>query len=191
MKHLYLMRHGETLFNLRHKIQGWCDSPLTEEGIAQARRAGEALAERGVVPNLAFSSTAERACDTLEIMLGALGCPLVYERVKDLRERYFGTFEGESEDLNPAPEYYDKLFPLYGGETRAEVRERMRSALTEIMERPESDTVLAVSHAGACMSFTSHLTDPRKLIGGRLPNGGILHFGYEGRAFSFIELIRP
>ena len=60
MKHLYLMRHGETLFNLRHKIQGWCDSPLTEEGIAQARRAGEALTERGVVPSLAFSSTADR-----------------------------------------------------------------------------------------------------------------------------------
>ena len=39
MKHLYLLRHGETLFNLRHKIQGWCDSPLTEEDIAQARRA--------------------------------------------------------------------------------------------------------------------------------------------------------
>ncbi|WRK52458.1 histidine phosphatase family protein [Coprobacillaceae bacterium CR2/5/TPMF4] len=30
MKDLYLMRHGETLFNQRRKIQGWCDSPLTE-----------------------------------------------------------------------------------------------------------------------------------------------------------------
>ena len=41
------LRHGETLFNLRHKIQGWCDSPLTEEGIAQARRAGGAARGRG------------------------------------------------------------------------------------------------------------------------------------------------
>ena len=32
MKTLYLMRHGQTLFNLQHKIQGWCDSPLTENG---------------------------------------------------------------------------------------------------------------------------------------------------------------
>ena len=31
VKHLYLMRHGETLFNVRRKIQGWCDSPLTEK----------------------------------------------------------------------------------------------------------------------------------------------------------------
>ena len=31
-KDLYLMRHGQTLFNVRRKIQGWCDSPLTELG---------------------------------------------------------------------------------------------------------------------------------------------------------------
>lgn len=39
-KILYLMRHGQTLFNLEHKIQGWCDSPLTELGINQAKIAG-------------------------------------------------------------------------------------------------------------------------------------------------------
>ena len=36
-KTLYLMRHGQTLFNVLKKIQGWCDSPLTEEGIRQAK----------------------------------------------------------------------------------------------------------------------------------------------------------
>jgi len=35
-KTLYLMRHGQTLFNVRRKIQGACDSPLTELGIQQA-----------------------------------------------------------------------------------------------------------------------------------------------------------
>lgn len=35
-KTLYLMRHGQTLFNLQHKIQGWCDAPLTPLGIKQA-----------------------------------------------------------------------------------------------------------------------------------------------------------
>lgn len=39
MKTLYMMRHGETLFNKRRKIQGWCDSPLTELGIRQAKGA--------------------------------------------------------------------------------------------------------------------------------------------------------
>ena len=36
-KDLYLMRHGQTLFNVRRKIQGWCDSPLTENGVKQAK----------------------------------------------------------------------------------------------------------------------------------------------------------
>jgi len=39
-KTLYLMRHGQTLFNLRHKVQGWCDAPLTDFGIYQAKVAG-------------------------------------------------------------------------------------------------------------------------------------------------------
>ena len=40
-KTLYLMRHGQTLFNLRRKVQGWCDAPLTNLGVKQAIIAGE------------------------------------------------------------------------------------------------------------------------------------------------------
>lgn len=42
-KTLYLMRHGQTLFNARKKIQGWCDAPLTELGIKQAKIAENIL----------------------------------------------------------------------------------------------------------------------------------------------------
>lgn len=42
-KDLYLMRHGQTLFNVRRKIQGWCDSPLTDLGKQQALKAKENL----------------------------------------------------------------------------------------------------------------------------------------------------
>ena len=38
MTRLYLMRHGQTLFNTLNRIQGWCDSPLTEKGREQARQ---------------------------------------------------------------------------------------------------------------------------------------------------------
>ena len=40
-KVFYMMRHGQTLFNLRRKIQGWCDSPLTDFGRAHAQAAGQ------------------------------------------------------------------------------------------------------------------------------------------------------
>ena len=41
MKHLYMMRHGQTLFNIRRRNQGSCDSPHTELGIKQAKAANE------------------------------------------------------------------------------------------------------------------------------------------------------
>lgn len=45
MTTIYLMRHGQTYFNLWHKIQGWVDLPLTEEGINQAKEMGRYFKE--------------------------------------------------------------------------------------------------------------------------------------------------
>ena len=95
-KTLYLVRHGQTIFNMRRKIQGWCDSPLTELGKAQAGVAAEYFRSHGITFDHAYSSTSERACDTLEILT-----PMPYTRVKGLKEWNFGVFESESEDLNP------------------------------------------------------------------------------------------
>ena len=85
MSKLYLMRHGQTLFNVLKRKQGWCDSPLTDLGIEQARGAGRWFAEHGVAFDHAYSSTSERAVDTLELVLAESGQDeLAYERVKDL-----------------------------------------------------------------------------------------------------------
>ena len=84
-KILYLMRHGQTLFNVRRKIQGVCDAPLTELGIEQARRAARHYTEHQIIFDHAYSSTSERACDTLELVTD-----MEYKRVKGLREWNFG-----------------------------------------------------------------------------------------------------
>ena len=47
MKEFYLMRHGQTRFNVQHRLQGVCDAPLTEVGIEQAKKAGQYLAKQG------------------------------------------------------------------------------------------------------------------------------------------------
>lgn len=49
MTTIYLMRHGQTYFNVWHKIQGWCDSPLTEEGINQAKEMGRYFKESNLI----------------------------------------------------------------------------------------------------------------------------------------------
>ena len=70
MKDLYLMRHGQTFFNQEGLVQGACDSPLTELGQDQARQAGAYLQERGIRFGQLYSSTQERASDTLELVSG-------------------------------------------------------------------------------------------------------------------------
>ena len=148
-KIFYLMRHGQTLFNVRRKIQGACDSPLTEQGIIQAKEAGERL--KGINFDHFYSSTAERASDTLELVVGE---SITYQRLKGLKEMNFGTFEGESEDLNPkTPEGYKDFFVPYGGESQEEVKQRMKETCLGIMEKDDHQIVLAVSHAGACFHF--------------------------------------
>lgn len=186
-KDLYLMRHGQTLFNVRRKIQGWCDSPLTELGKQQALKAKEYL--KDISFDHYYSSTSERCCDTIELIIG----DQYYKRLKGLKERNFGMFEGESEDLNPHFDnfHYNDLFPHYGGEYTEDVQKRLRETLTEVIEKEDHQTVLAVSHAGACVSFLSTVTDPQEVLSGGLTNCCILHFTYENHDFKFVEIIRP
>lgn len=189
-KNLYLMRHGETLFNKMRKIQGWCDSPLTEKGIAQAKAASELI--RNVNFDHYYSSTSERCCDTLEILTDYL---VPYKRLKGLKERNFGSFEGESEDLNPPRNGkfdYDDLFPHYGGEYYKDTQERVVNTLTELMEKEDHENVLAVSHGGACFSFLDSVTDPSVVQNfGGFTNCCILHFTYENQKFEFSGIMRP
>ena len=184
------MRHGETLFNVRKKIQGWCDAPLTELGIKQAKVAGKYFKDHNITFDHAYSSTSERACDTLELVTD-----MPYTRLKGLKEWNFGVFEGESEDLNPKrwSEFnYDDLFPHYGGEYTHDVVERMSKCLLEIMENDDHQNVLAVSHGGACYSFLSSVTDPNIVRdNGGFTNCCILHFEYNDGKFKYIDILRP
>ena len=67
MAWLYLLRHGQTRYNLEHRVQGHCDSPLTELGVAQAHAAGAWLAAQRVCFERIFSSPLGRALSTAEI----------------------------------------------------------------------------------------------------------------------------
>lgn len=70
MKTIYLMHHGETLFNVMHLNQGQCDSPLTENGIRQALAARAWYQQHDVHFDAVYCSTAERAMDTAELVTG-------------------------------------------------------------------------------------------------------------------------
>lgn len=186
MKTLYLVRHGETLFNVEHKIQGWCDSPLTQNGINQATQLGEFF--KKIHLDHAYSSTSERCCDTTELILQ--NC-MPYTRLKDLKEQNFGAFEGESEDLNPqTPKDYETFFLPYGGESSNTVGKRMLTCLTSIMTKPDNGQVLAVSHSGACFNFLRMLQDPTEELQKGFFNGTIFVYHFDQNQFQLAKVIR-
>ena len=102
MKTIFLMRHGETLFNVMDVNQGQCDSPLTENGINQALAAKEWFKNQKIHFDSVYSSTAERACDTAWLVSG-----MPYERKKGLKEIFLGTKEASPNSENPEYPYGD------------------------------------------------------------------------------------
>ncbi|MDF7668976.1 histidine phosphatase family protein [Lactobacillus sp. ESL0703] len=190
MKELYLMRHSQTLFNQLHRIQGWSDSPLTKQGIKDAQEVGRYFKDQQITFDHAYSSTQERACDTLENITDQ-----PYTRLKGLKEWNFGVFEGQSEQLNPHDDSsrhsYGDFFLQFGGESDLEVQERMNQTLTTIMERPDHHRVLAVSHGGACFMFLQkwlpYAEIKRQVT--NFHNCCILKFTYEDGKFTFIKAI--
>ena len=191
MKDLYLMRHGQTVFNQEGLVQGVCGSPLTELGQDQARQAGAYLQERGIRFGQLYSSTQERASDTLELVSGRTD----YTRLKGIKEWNFGIFEAQPECLQPkfrpGAISFEDLFVPYGGEGVDQVGERVLITLTEVMEQAGAEPVLAVSHGGAMWAFylkiAAQALDPKVRFG----NCAICHYQYEQRYFKLAEVIDP
>ena len=154
MKEFYLMRHGQTRFNVQHRLQGVCDAPLTEVGIEQAKKAGQYLVKQEPIFDHVFTSTSERASDTLEIVTGRTD----YERLKGLKGQDFGAFEGQPEYLTPKTlpdgQGFGDYFVQFGGESTTQVRDRMELTIRAIMESvADGSKSLLVSHGSSILQF--------------------------------------
>jgi len=92
---LILVRHGQSQWNLENRFTGWWDVDLTEKGEDEARAAGRLLAEKGLLPTVAFTSYQTRAIKTLHFALEAAGILWIPE-TKDwrLNERHYGGLTG-------------------------------------------------------------------------------------------------
>lgn len=97
MNYLVLMRHGQSEWNKQNLFTGFKDVDLTEEGIAEAHKAGSALKESGIKFDQVFTSTLKRAIETTEIALkDADQGDMIDTMIKhdDLRERDYGDLVG-------------------------------------------------------------------------------------------------
>ncbi|MGG6796214.1 UNVERIFIED_CONTAM: histidine phosphatase family protein [Streptococcus canis] len=149
MTKLYLMRHGETLFNTQKRIQGACDSPLTELGIEQAKFAKTYFDKEGIIFDEVYSSTQERATDTTKLVSDREQVA----QLKGIKEMSFGQFEAQPEMLLPkfregAISFEDLLVP-FGGEDIGQVGQRVNQAIAEVMKSSAAENILMVSHGAA------------------------------------------
>jgi 2,3-bisphosphoglycerate-dependent phosphoglycerate mutase len=96
---LVLVRHGQSEWNLKNLFTGWKDVDLTEQGVTEAKKAGETLKARGIKFDVAFTSALKRAQHTLDLVLAQMGdakIPIIKDQA--LNERDYGDLVGLNKD---------------------------------------------------------------------------------------------
>jgi broad specificity phosphatase PhoE len=161
---LYLIRHGETTWNVEHRMQGQNnESKLTEKGRRESQELGQRLRPfvQGKEVEM-WSSDLVRAHETAKIIAEELGISGDLIRLEPaLRECNFGQFEGScAVDYKAHPnflryqenQFHHAIDPVRG-ESYKMVAARAQTALLRIMERIEGKVVLVITHGGVMRSL--------------------------------------
>ena len=150
MTEIWIVRHGQTDWNVEGRYQGQADRPLNAVGLAQAQQAAEQLRGRDFAA--IYSSDLQRARVTAEIIAGQLGLPVQVDRrlrevnqgewegmlTADIEQRYADEWaERRTDRLHAAPP---------GGESLAQVAARVLEGVSDIAQRHPEQRILIVSH---------------------------------------------
>ncbi len=161
MRPFYLIRHGETDWNIKYRrLQGHTDIPLNEIGKSQALEIAPIVAKLNVTRLI--SSDLSRAFETAQL-INQNGLPLLIDR--NLREVKLGEAEGKTPDeidlklghefrknwSSPLEQYKDLKFS--NGESRRDVINRISPAITQYLEQYPNDLIAFVSHGFAIRSL--------------------------------------
>lgn len=153
-KKIYIIRHGQTDFNLKGIVQGsGVDSSLNEFGVAQSRAFFEAY--RHIPFDKVYTSALRRSIETIDLFLKS-GIP--HEALPGLNEISWGRKEGQP--ITPEEDAYyhyvleewrkgNTSLRIEGGESPEDVAKRMMPALDHIFSRPEEKTILICMHGRA------------------------------------------
>jgi 2,3-bisphosphoglycerate-dependent phosphoglycerate mutase len=110
---LILLRHGESEWNALNLFTGWVDVRLSEKGVAEAKRGGELLAARKLLPDVVHTSLLRRAIHTSQLALD--GCErhwIPVHRSWRLNERHYGALQGKDKKETLA-QYGEEQFQLW------------------------------------------------------------------------------
>jgi 2,3-bisphosphoglycerate-dependent phosphoglycerate mutase len=184
---LVLVRHGESEWNKANRFTGWKDVGLTDEGMAEAHRAGAMLKETGQRFDCAFTSTLKRAHNTLDIILDELGQgKLSTVKAAALNERDYGELVGINKDearkrwgaeqVHIWQRSYDTAPP--GGESLKDTALRVIPFFQKwiVPELQKGKNVILVAHGNSLRSLIMELDklDPDEVMQVELPTASPL-----------------
>lgn len=157
---LIVVRHGETLENMKKIVQGQTYGTLSKKGMEQAKLLARRLKKEKL--DVIFSSDLNRARNTArEIARFHPGAPVMYSNL--LRERNLGEFEGKTwqeyntaRDASGLPKY---MWRPRGGENYPDIVERAKKFLDQIFKKYRDKTVLVVTHGGFIRAIVSVCLD--------------------------------
>lgn len=158
---LYLVRHGETDWNIEGRIQGTIDVPLNERGRRQAACLAARLKRCGA--GAIYTSPLLRALETAQVIAASLGVAVTSE--PDLRERDFGVWQGLLASELPIrfPGELARLradaadaFPP-GGESFRQLMFRVAKAVDHLVRTAPDVDIVIVSHGGTTHALLCHL----------------------------------
>ncbi|WP_030679953.1 histidine phosphatase family protein [Streptomyces rimosus] len=160
-RRIVLWRHGQTAWNLEHRFQGTTDIELTEEGLAQARRAARLLA--ALEPDAVIASDLRRATATAGELAAVTGLEVTYDEA--LRETYAGAWQGLTHE--EIVERYGEQYAAWkrgepvrrgGGELETEVADRAAPVVERNADKlPDGGTLVVVSHGGTIRTTIGRL----------------------------------
>jgi uncharacterized phosphatase len=185
MTNFFLVRHGETDWNLVGRIQGSTDIPLNATGRSQATATGEKMQGRSW--DVIASSPLSRAMETASIIAEALGLPEPAP-IADLVERHYGEAEGMTGPELEA--FYPDNTPVPGRETRDAVKARVLAALHTISAENKGKNVIIVAHGGVIRAVLQSTTG-RAFFGERIANGSVHSFHHSDEGLQLVQFNDP
>ena len=166
MNNLILLRHGQSQWNLENRFTGWEDVPLTEQGIAEAKVAGQLMKKNKVHIDVIFSSVLQRATKTAELAIKEMNLEqfwsdgqLLMTKDQSLNERDYGDLVGLNKE-ETANKYGKEQVRIWrrsyavsppGGESLENVVTRVKPYFINFIEPKisEGQNVLIVAHGNS------------------------------------------
>lgn len=212
---LYIARHGKTMLNTTQRVQGWIDSPLTQEGVEIAKKLGRGFQAAPIKFDLAYSSDQPRAYKTAQLVLANNDqSQLEIKQLSDLREECFGDFEGALDqelletlfgdktlenliddgygirDLADAVASYQHSKTPEEGESYDMLSKRIDRGFLEVAKEAQAkgaESVLVVSHGNTITTWLDRQGIPVKEIG-YLHNASVSIAVYDEDKFNIEEV---